>query len=138
MNEESARGYEGWAIVEIFGHQKYAGQISTETIGAACMLRLDVPELPAREEIVPPRRYIYDEKGDRIPPGATIQRSAIQGFTKFFGVAAIYAITPATQEAALAALEAMQERPVQLVKLPEQLTAIAAAADASPDERRGG
>ena len=134
MNEDTARGYEGWAIVEIFGHQKYAGRISTETIGAACMLRVDVPELPPRQEEVTGRYSYHPETGTQLPKGTIISYAAVQGYTKFFGVAAIYAITPTTEEAALEAIEGLQPRPVLLVKLPKQAAAIAASADSSADD----
>ncbi len=35
--------FEGWAILELMGHRKLAGQISEVTIGGAPMLRLDTP-----------------------------------------------------------------------------------------------
>lgn len=33
-----------WAIVELFGHSKIAGEISEQTIAGGPFLRVDVPE----------------------------------------------------------------------------------------------
>ena len=39
--------FEGWAIVEMFGHQREAGFVTTESFGPACLFRVDTPALPA-------------------------------------------------------------------------------------------
>lgn len=41
-----ATGFEGWAIVELMGHRKLAGNVTEVTIAGAAMLRLDVPSDP--------------------------------------------------------------------------------------------
>lgn len=105
MTQESAQqnNFEGWAIVEIFGHQRYAGFVSTQYFGTCAMFRVDVPELQQREVVT--KRPQYIESAYR-PAGTTIVQAPVQGYTKFFGVGAIYALTPCTQEAALKTLEA--------------------------------
>ncbi len=42
----------------------------------------------------------------------------MQGYTKYFGPGAIYAMTPCTQEAAEEAVASMQPRKVSLVSVP--------------------
>src|SRR5215467_13892732 len=54
-HEASNATFEGWAILEIFGHQRYAGYVTTQTFGAASMFRLDVPALEERERTTKPR-----------------------------------------------------------------------------------
>lgn len=131
-NEQAEQSnFEGWAIVEIFGHQRYAGRVSTQVFGNACMFRVDVPELPAREETA--ERASYDNNGRRIPPGAIMQYGAVQGYTKLFGVGAIYALTPCTEAFAIKALEQMQPRPLLAVDIPEHLKHKELAAAAVPD-----
>lgn len=75
MSEHSEQnGYEkfdAWAIIEVFGHKKFAGRVSDQAIGGASFIRVDVP--------------------------ATTDKKP---YTKFFGGAAIYAITPCTEEVA--------------------------------------
>ncbi len=117
--------FEGWAILEIFGHQRYAGYVSTQVFGTAVMFRIDVPALEERERVTKGPEYVGRQY---VPAGTKVQEGAVQGYTKLFGVGAIYGMTPCTQEAAIKAVEGMQERPVMAVALPEA-KAIAAAAE---------
>ena len=55
-NDQLQPGLDTWAIVELFGHQKVAGRLTTQTLGSACLLRLDVPEFTVE---VKRRRYDY-------------------------------------------------------------------------------
>lgn len=71
-----------WAIVELMGHQRIAGQLSEHNIGGS-FLRVDVPAVNGR-----------------------------QGFTKLYGQSAIYAISFVDEDTALAAAEHMQAVPV--------------------------
>lgn len=114
MFEEQTTKFEGWAVVEVFGHQRYAGFVTTQAFGQAVMFRVDVPPLEERERVTKSYEYI---DGQNVPPGSTVKESAVQGYTKLFGVGAIYGITPCTQEAAVKAVAAMQSRKMQLVAL---------------------
>jgi hypothetical protein len=111
-NEKKA-GYEGWAIVELFGHKRMAGYLSTQEIGSAAMIRIDVPETPAE------------------PAGALLGHwnaspNATAAYTKFLGVGSIYGITPCTEEVARKAARAIERHndplPVQLPRLPAPAT----------------
>lgn len=86
--------FEGWAIVELFGHQQIAGLLSEQSIGGAAFVRVDVPQV-----------------GDN------------PGFTKFFGGSAVYAITPTTEEVATVAAGKLEIRPVSpwIVPVAKQL-----------------
>lgn len=81
-------GYEGWAILELMGHRRLAGFIAEATIAGGAMLRIDVPG---------------DE--DNAPA------------TQFYGNAAIYAITPTTEEIARALAARERPRPVDAWEL---------------------
>ena len=114
MPEEQAK-FEGWAIVEVMGHQKYAGFVTTEAYGGAVLFRVDVPGLLEQE-----RTLVYGEYvcGRHCSPGAVIREEAVQPYTKLFGAASIYCITPCTEETAVAAVEEMAIRPHHLLSLP--------------------
>jgi len=115
--------FEGWAVVEVFGHQRYAGFVTTEAFGQAVLFRVDVPPLAERERVT--KHYGYDDDGKSVPPGSTVKELAVQGYTKFFGPGAIYAMTPCTQAVAEEAVESMQSRKVSVVTLaPEQRPAL--------------
>jgi hypothetical protein len=113
MTDEQSK-FDGWAVVEIFGHQRYAGYVTTQAFGQAVMFRVDVPPLEERERVAKSYEWIDDRN---FPPGTTVKETAVPGYTKLFGVGAIYAITPCTQDAAVQAVAAIQPRKLQFVKL---------------------
>lgn len=59
-----------WALVELFGHQRIVGWCSQQTFPSGVLFRVDVPDL------------MKDGKVTR------------KGFTRYFGLGAIYSITP--------------------------------------------
>lgn len=63
-----------WALVELFGHQRIVGYLSQQTFGTGVLFRVDVPDLTKDGKIV--RR----------------------GFTRYFGLSAIYSITPCDEK----------------------------------------
>jgi hypothetical protein len=132
MSENKQASFEGWAIVEAFGHQRYAGYVSSEAFGQAVLFRVDVPPLPERERVT--KHYGYDDDGHSVPPGSTVKESAVQGYTKYFGPGAIYAMTPCSQDAAEKAVESMQSRKVSIVSLAPDALVPALPAGGSDDE----
>jgi hypothetical protein len=62
-----------WALVELFGHQRIVGYLSQQTFGTGVLFRVDVPDL------------LKDGKKVR------------EGFTRYFGLSAIYSITPCSE-----------------------------------------
>jgi hypothetical protein len=72
-----------WAIVEIFGHSRYAGTVSEHQIGGCSFVRVDVPEIDGQP-----------------------------AFTKLFGNAAIYSITPVSEQIARLVAKQFQSRPL--------------------------
>jgi hypothetical protein len=127
--------FEGWAILEIFGHQKYAGFVQTEYYGTACMFRCDVPPLKEREQVTKGGCYVETETDSRswVPPGSTVKKPATIGYSKLFGVGAIYSMTPCDEQAALRATEELQPRSLMLVSLPPEKALAAGAEPVSRD-----
>jgi hypothetical protein len=72
--EESAAELKSWALVELFGHTRVVGWMTSNPPELPGMVRVDVPDL----------------KKD----GAVIRK----GFTRYFGKAAIYGITPIDED----------------------------------------
>jgi hypothetical protein len=73
-----------WAIVEVMGHNEYAGFISADTVAGAPMLRVNVPAVDGRD-----------------------------AFTKFLSMSAIYAISPCTEETARLRAAALKKTPFE-------------------------
>lgn len=93
MEQQQAQ-FSSWAIVEVMGHQRFAGFVTTEAYGGAVLFRVDVPEVQGETDT---------ETG--------LVRDGVPGFTKLIGAGSIYCITPCTEEAAKKATESMQYRP---------------------------
>lgn len=117
MNDVQQSRFDGWAIVDVLGHQRYVGYVTTEAYGQAVLFRIDVPALEERERVTKRPGYV----GDRyLPAGSTVKEGAVDGYTKLIGAGSIYAITPCTKEAALKAVEDAQPRPLMSVALPPE------------------
>jgi hypothetical protein len=104
--------YAGWAIVEIMGHQTFAGLVKPEAMYGAEMLRVDVPEIAAvtRAE----NRLTYGGVN-----AVEVEYPGMSAYTKFFGGPSIYCLTPCTEEVARRAVESMRKTPVSAVYMPE-------------------
>lgn len=85
-----ASGFDGWAILELMGHRRLAGKLTEVSGGAlAGFVRIDVPG-----------------EGDAVTA------------TQFYAPAAVYCITPTTEETARAVARGSQPAPVQRWELP--------------------
>jgi hypothetical protein len=131
MSEQQQSRFDGWAIVDVLGRQRYVGYVTTEAYGQAVLFRIDVPALEARERVT--ERPGYGSDGRYWPAGTTVKEAAVEGYTKLIGSGSIYAITPCTKDAALAAVEQAQRRPLMSVTLPPGAEARALPAAHEPD-----
>lgn len=86
---QSAQGIDCWALLELFGHQRICGRISTQMVGAAALIRVDVPDLTKAGKVVR------------------------KGFTRFYGPAAIYSLTPVDEAAVRQLLPMISGEPVK-------------------------
>jgi hypothetical protein len=71
---ESEPELKSWALVELFGHQRIVGFLTQQTFGSGVLFRVDVPDL------------LKEKKVER------------KGFTRYFGLSAIYSITPVDEQ----------------------------------------
>lgn len=100
--------YEGWTILELFGHRRLAGWVSEAELAGGKFIRIDVPGL------------------DGHGPRSTVA-------TQFYGPAAIYAITPTTEAMARAVARTCQPEPVHRWEMPPD-RALAATTEAPRDD----
>jgi hypothetical protein len=112
--EEQTSKFEGWAVIEMFGHSREVGYVTTEYFGSGALFRVEVPPLPEREVTLLRPEWIADEMAGA---GSKIKRGAVEGRTRFIGPGAVYAMNPCSQDAAFTALEAMSRREVKVVEL---------------------
>jgi hypothetical protein len=116
MADIKQAAFDGWAVVDVLGHQRYAGYVTTEAYGAAVLFRIDVPALGARERVTKTPRYVNGH--GYVPAGTSLTEGAVDGYSKLIGAGSIYAITPCTKDAALIAVEEIQPRPLMNVVVP--------------------
>jgi hypothetical protein len=84
--------FEGWVILELMGHRRLAGWLSEQEIAGEGFLRLDIPK----------------------DGGTLLEHTA----TQFYRPAAVYCITPTTEETARQVAKLAQPTPVRRWELP--------------------
>lgn len=113
---EQNNKFEGWAVVELFGHSREAGFVTTEYFGSGALFRVEVPALPEREVTLKRPEWV---DGKLAYEGSKILRGAVLGRTRFIGPSAIYAMNPCSKDACIKAIEAMSTRDVKIIELVE-------------------
>lgn len=88
MSEEH-KGFEGWCLLELFGHRKLAGHLSEVEIAGAGMLRLDIPNMGLGTYA-----------------------------TQYYNPSAVYGVTPTTEETARRLGAVRFDPPVERWELP--------------------
>jgi hypothetical protein len=87
------KGFETtWAVVELMGHRKIAGQVSETVVGGTSIMRVDVPTSDGKAST-----------------------------TQFYGWQSLYCLTPVTEEIARAYSIRNQPQPVTPWELPTAL-----------------
>jgi endonuclease I len=109
--------YEGWAILELFGHRRLGGKVTIAELGGAQLLRLDIHEKqPCIKGCAGERsRMPHPEEDYAVDcPGSKDSVTA----TQFYGGGALYCLTPCDEAAARAVAAANKPAPVQEWELP--------------------
>jgi hypothetical protein len=115
MDQQGA-SFTGWALLELFGHQREAGYVTTQYFGDKAMFQVDVPEIPEREETLTAPRYL---DGKFCPEGTVVRADAIPGRTRLINPGAVYAMNPAEEEAVRLAIARSERREIKVLSLPE-------------------
>jgi hypothetical protein len=123
MSEQSQSSFNGWARVEVMGHQTHIGFVRTEAYGGAVLFRIDTPGLPEREYVLTEPQYVEVEPGltSWIKAGAKVKRLASEGVSVMVGAGSIYRIMPCDEAAALKAIDATVRPTLKLISLPEDM-----------------
>jgi len=97
-----AETFDQWALVEIMGHDRYAGRVTEQVIGGCAFVRVDVPE------VVSDQLLLDTGKPEVIAPG----------FSKLFGQGAIFSITPVSEEIARKMAASYRASPIKAFEMP--------------------
>jgi hypothetical protein len=124
MEDEAKQGtFEGWAIVEMMGHRKEIGFVSTRAFGQAVLFQVDVPELPEREYILESPEYATEIGASNsrwCPMGTKVKRSGSPSRSCLVAPSSLYAINPCSEEAAMLAIERSIHRVLIALEIPPQ------------------
>jgi len=133
--EVKQANFEGWAIVEMMGHRKEIGYVTTQAFGQAVMFRVDTPELPERAFVLTRPEYasISDKGRQWCPQGTKVKRAAVPARSCLVAPGSLYAMNPCTEEAARTAIEQNMDRPLILIELPPR-PALAAPKEPDTDD----
>ncbi len=88
--EQQTERFEAWGLLELFGRQRLAGQLSEQTIGGCHFIRVDVPAV-----------------------------GEVAGYTRLFTQGAIYGMTITTEAVARAMAQSLRAQPIQAYELPQ-------------------
>ena len=116
MSEESAK-FSGWAIVEIMGHSKEIGFVTTEYFGGPALFRIDQPSLAPRTHELTRAQWVNDKLCDI---GTRVERVELPGKTTYVGPSAIFRLTPCTEETARRGVEELIPVPMKILHLVER------------------
>lgn len=128
MMETQQANFEGWAVVEMMGHRKEIGFVTTQAFGQAVLFRVDTPELPEREFTLTSPEYAEtaSDLHSWCPAGTKVKRPASPARSCLVAPSSLYAMNPCTEEAARAAIERAFVRPLILVEMPARAGASSA------------
>ena len=87
--------FDSWCLLEIMGHQKFAGRVTEETIAGSAFLRIDIP---ARADGTP-------------------------AFTKFFSPSSVYSFTPMAEDLVRGIAAELRNAPIAAYDLPAEMRA---------------
>lgn len=120
--EVKTGNFEGWAIVEMMGHRREIGFVTTRAFGQAVLFQVDTPELPEREFALTTPEYANVTEGVTrwCPVGTKVKRSASPGRSCLIAPGSLYAINPCSETAARAAIEQNTSRPLIVLELPQR------------------
>ena len=94
--EATSKPFDEWCLLEIMGHQKYAGRVSEAVIAGQAFIRIDVPEVRTCDGVV-----------------------RASAFSKLFGPSSVYSITPIAEDVARAMAVQLQQSPINVYDLPD-------------------
>lgn len=109
--------FEGWAIVELFGHNQEIGYVTTRYFGTACLFQVDTPMLPERDYTLNSPQYVESKW---MASGTKVRKKEAAARSRLLGPGSIYALNPCTEEAALLAIERLSGREIVVLEVPKK------------------
>jgi len=129
---DKGKPFEGWAILELMGHRRLAGRLTEALVAGAAFIRIDVPgdceggdsarSCPQHGTCACPANRLGEAQpgiNETCPLHGTGTNHGEPGsewiVTQLYAPAAVYCITPTTEETARAGARAQRPTPVRLL-----------------------
>lgn len=116
MEDKQQASHSGWAIMELNGHNREAGYVTTVYFGGPALFQIDVPDLEERETTLTEPRFI---DGKFLGTGSVIKKLALPGRTVHVGITSVYRANWCSEELVRKALESTP-RTIEIVKAVDQ------------------
>lgn len=118
--------FESWAVVELLGHRKEVGYVTSRAFGPAVLFQVDCPALPEREYVLESPGYAEVEGRGNVwcPKGTKVRRSAAPAKSCLVAPGSLYAINPCSEQAAMRVIELNVARALVALELPPEHTAL--------------
>lgn len=108
-------------MIEMMGHRKEVGYITTRAFGQAVLFQVDVPELPEREYMLESPGYAEVEGETRwCPAGTKVKSAAAPPRSCLVASGSLYAVNPCSEAAAMSVIERNVIRTLIALELPAQ------------------
>lgn len=112
INSQQSK-FEGWAIVNVLGHQQFAGYVTTEHFGQTVLFRVVSPDRESRTRVSKEGEYMRSFRGySYAQEGWQISEGPMPATERYIGAGSIYTLEPSTREKVVAALDEASPRPV--------------------------
>lgn len=112
---DQTAAFEGWAKIELMGHNTLVGYVTTRYFGPAALFQIDVPGAAEREETLDRGSFIDDRW---CPAGSVVKREAIPSASPMVGPTTIYRLTPCSEPVAMELLKNRVGRAYAIVSTP--------------------
>jgi len=118
MPEQQFAQFEGWAHVELMGHQSTTGYVRTQYFGSTALLEVTAPEIAPHQIQLTKSCYCETEEHRETlcAPGTLIEVS-LDAAKCIVAASSIYRITPLTEAQAMAKLPVRRRRLPQALQL---------------------
>lgn len=118
MQEQQFAQFEGWAHVELMGHQSTTGYVRTQYFGSTALLEVTAPEIAPHQTQLTQSTYCEVEEGmNRLCAAGTLIEVSLEAAKCIVAASSIYRITPLTEAQALAKLPVRRRRLPQALQL---------------------
>lgn len=95
MTEQQNAKIEGWYVVELLGHGREVGYVTTVYFGNQAMFQIDSPAVPERDVVLAEGAFFGNEY---LWKGSKVRKARVPDRSRIVSSAAIFAFNPSTEQ----------------------------------------